>query len=198
MRSRWPAGAPPFQLQVTEDGGGINSVAISPTGEAWALGDAAGCVRLWSESEEPCCHAVPTYTEVGRPWAWVHGPALCLGVCLRGQGECVGVCVCVRLHECVCECVRVCVHVRTCARVCAAFLPICLRRLPPHLFALPSSHHQSPPGGHTALPHSCCAAPQVPPPFPTPLVEMEEEDSFAAAAQYPLESMELGGWVGAQ
>uniref|UniRef100_A0A7S3VSI1 PAN2 UCH domain-containing protein n=2 Tax=Dunaliella tertiolecta TaxID=3047 RepID=A0A7S3VSI1_DUNTE len=55
--------------QVTYDGSGLGSVCIAPTGEAWLLGDATSCVRLWSESDTPRCHTVPNYTEVPPAYA---------------------------------------------------------------------------------------------------------------------------------
>jgi len=54
----------PCRAQVTFDGSSLGSVCVSPTGEAWLLGDATSCVRLWCESDTPSCHAVPSYTEV--------------------------------------------------------------------------------------------------------------------------------------
>lgn len=64
----------PHDPQVETGSAALSCLRASPTGEAWALGDASGCVRLWAEGggwgpdgspQPPRVHSVRAQLEVG-------------------------------------------------------------------------------------------------------------------------------------
>jgi hypothetical protein len=57
--------------QVEASGLPVTCTAISPSGEAWALGDAGGCVRVWAESTSPAIHPGGWVSPAAR---WSSGP----------------------------------------------------------------------------------------------------------------------------